>query len=203
MKAIAVATDAPETLPAVRTTVDEKAGPDIALDSDGAVMARLNPRGATPFSIFAARGGVKLYEHEGYKPGDLPKYEATLTQSSLQKGPPASKKANGPIRLPIHSTQLLEYYRWFEDQDGFAVTIDRLNLLTSYISPDASLTSWVRLDSIVYNNPPSAERFETQVIPERLQLNYEDKSWNLTGGDFYRQLGRGLLISAQRRRSRD
>ena len=64
----------------------------------------------------------------------------------------------------------------FEDQDGFVATIDRLNLLTSYISPDSSLTSWVRLDSIVYNNPPSAERFETKVIPERLQLNYESKS---------------------------
>ena len=52
VKVIAVATDAPETLPAVRATVDEKAWPFIiALDSDGAVMARLNPRGATPFSI--------------------------------------------------------------------------------------------------------------------------------------------------------
>ena len=107
VKVIAVATDAPETLPAVRTTVDEKAWPFIiALDSDGAVMARLNPRGATPFSIFVARGGVKLYEHEGYKPGDLPKYEAHLDAIVAAKGHPASKKASGPIRLPIHSTQL-------------------------------------------------------------------------------------------------
>ena len=34
----------------------------------------------------------------------------------------------------------------FEDQDGFVATIDRLNLLTSYISPDSS--SRVGLDLI-------------------------------------------------------
>ena len=200
VKVIAVATDAPETLPAVRTTVDEKAWPFIiALDSDGAVMARLNPRGATPFSIFVARGGVKLYEHEGYKPGDLPKYEAHLDAIVAAKG--SSSIEEGEWSYSITNTLDTAYWSTidgFEDQDGFVATIDRLNLLTSYISPDASLTSWVRLDSIVYNNPPSAERFETQVIPERLQLNYEDKSWNLTGGDFYRQLGRGLLLSLRK-----
>ena len=200
VKVIAVATDAPETLPAVRATVDEKAWPFIiALDSDGAVMARLNPRGATPFSIFVARGGIKLYEHEGYKPGDLPKYEAHLDAIVAAKG--SSSIEEGEWSYSITNTLDTAYWSTidgFEEQDGFVATIDRLNLLTSYISPDANLTSWVRLDSIVYNNPPSAERFETQIIPERLQLNYESKSWNLTGGDFYRQLGRGLLLSLRK-----
>ena len=201
VKVIAVATDAPETLPAVRAVVDEKSWPFfIALDSDGATMARLNPRGATPFSIFVGRGGIKLFEHEGYKPGDLPKYEAhldALLQSSAEEDP--SNTADFSYSL----TNTLDTAYWhsidgFEDKEGFVASIDRLNLQSSYIGSDSTLSSWVRVDTIVYNNAPSAERFETQVIPERLQLNYERGDWTVTGGDFYRQLGRGLLLSLRK-----
>ena len=201
VRVIAVATDAPETLPAVRAVVDEKAWPFlIALDSDGATMARLNPRGATPFSIFVARGGQKLFEHEGYKPGDLPKYEAHLDAIIASS---ALESATSAGEFSYSLTNTLDTAYWdsidgFENEGSFVATIDRLNLLSSYIGPSGSLSSWVRLDTIVYNNPPSDERFETQVIPERLQLNYETKQWNLTGGDFYRQLGRGLLISLRK-----
>ena len=39
-------------------------------------MSRLNPRGATPFSIFVDKEGKKAYEHEGYKPGDMDTYRS-------------------------------------------------------------------------------------------------------------------------------
>lgn len=201
VKVIAIATDAPETVPAVRTMVDEKAWPfTVALDSDGALMAKLNPRGATPFSIFVGRGGTKLYEHEGYKPGDLPKYRDHIQSILMTTREPAGATE---AELSYSFTNTLDIAYWdtidgFEDQDGFTVTIDRFNLLSSYIGEEETLSSWIRLDTISYANPPNQERFETQVIPERLQFNYETPQWSLTGGDFYRQLGRGFLLSLRK-----
>ena len=50
VRVLAIATDAPETLPEVRKTVEKYQWPFIVpLDPEGSLMSRLNPRGATPF----------------------------------------------------------------------------------------------------------------------------------------------------------
>ena len=61
VRVLAIATDAPETLPEVRKTVEKYQWPFIVpLDPEGSLMSRLNPRGATPFSIFVDKEGKSL-----------------------------------------------------------------------------------------------------------------------------------------------
>ena len=99
IKVLAVATDAPETLPEVRKTVEKNQWPFIVpLDPDGSVMSRLNPRGATPFSIFLDREGRKAYEHEGYKPGDMSTYQTHLLALQAEQ---RTKDASGIQGTPL------------------------------------------------------------------------------------------------------
>jgi peroxiredoxin len=68
---LAVSTDGPETTAQVRAISRRSDwSMPVLLDVDGSVMARLNPRGTQPFTIFVDRQGRIAHTHEGYVSGD-------------------------------------------------------------------------------------------------------------------------------------
>lgn len=72
---VAIATDGPETLSAVRSTVRRKRWRVTVLtDPDGTAGALLNPRGSVPYSIFVDRQGRVAHIHSGFQAGDESKY---------------------------------------------------------------------------------------------------------------------------------
>ncbi|MFC1612148.1 TlpA disulfide reductase family protein [Myxococcota bacterium] len=72
---LAIATDGPETLSAVRSTVKRKRWSFLAAaDPEGSVTAALNPRGSVPYTLFVDREGRIAYVHAGYRSGDEAKY---------------------------------------------------------------------------------------------------------------------------------
>ncbi len=72
---VAIATDGPETLSAVRSTVRRKRWKVTALtDPDGTAGALLNPRGSVPYTLFIDRAGRVAHIHSGFQAGDESKY---------------------------------------------------------------------------------------------------------------------------------
>ena len=83
---LAVATDAPETRSKVRTIVKRKKWKNpILMDTEGAVSALLNPRGAMPYAMFIDRKGRLAYAHEAYASGDEVAYEEAIKALLAEK----------------------------------------------------------------------------------------------------------------------
>ncbi len=82
----------------------------------------------------------------------------------------------------------------FLDDQGYTVIIDRLNLQTRAEAFDLSL----RLDAVGFSDPPPGSGFEADARPERVTGRYSGDGLEVTGGDFFRQLGRGLLLSIRK-----
>ena len=79
LQVLSIATDAPETIAKVRQIVKRKRWKiPTLLDTDGSVSAVLNPRGATPLTMFVDRTGKLAMIHEGYASGDELMYEPLL-----------------------------------------------------------------------------------------------------------------------------
>ena len=78
--------------------------------------------------------------------------------------------------------------------DDYQVLIDRLNLQASM----SELVLSLRLDAVGFLNVPPGARYESDVRPERVSLRYNAGSFELTAGDFQRQLGRGILLSIRK-----
>lgn len=76
---LAINTDGPRTLPEVRRFVKQK---DLTipqlLDKEGAVLARLNPRGVMPFSLYLDREHRVAATHDRFSPGDEARIEAAI-----------------------------------------------------------------------------------------------------------------------------
>lgn len=47
-------------------------------DKSGVAVAKLNPRGQNPYTVFIDRHGKIAWRHEGYATGDEKKYEKVL-----------------------------------------------------------------------------------------------------------------------------
>ena len=72
---LAVATDGPETRSDVRSAARRgRWKVPVLIDHAGAAMAKLNPRGTIPYSLFIDRQGRVAHRHEGYSPGDEKTY---------------------------------------------------------------------------------------------------------------------------------
>lgn len=85
---LAVATDGPETRSEVRGVVRRTRWKvPVLVDQDGAAMARLNPRGTIPFSLFIDRRGRVAHRHEGYSPGDEKAYLPLIEQLLAEPKP--------------------------------------------------------------------------------------------------------------------
>lgn len=76
---LAINTDGPRTLAEVRRFVKQK---DLQipqlLDKEGAVLARLNPRGVMPFSLYLDRDHRVAATHDRFSPGDEARIEAAI-----------------------------------------------------------------------------------------------------------------------------
>lgn len=68
---LAVATDGPETAAQVGALAQRnRFAMSVIHDADGALRARFNPRGDTPFVLLIDRQGRVAFTHAGYTPGD-------------------------------------------------------------------------------------------------------------------------------------
>lgn len=100
---LAIATDNAQTVNKVRQTVKRKRWKmPILLDTEGSVVADLNPRGSAPYTMYLDRDGRLAADHDGYVPGDeagmLKTIEALIGESAGGAAPasaaaPASQAA--------------------------------------------------------------------------------------------------------------
>lgn len=84
-----------------------------------------------------------------------------------------------------------------DGDDDYAALINRLNVSSSL----GGLTAQMRADGFYFHALDASELsdgFKDDLLLERITLRYKSTSWVLTGGDFYRQLGRGILLSLRK-----
>ncbi len=74
--------------------------------------------------------------------------------------------------------------------DNYGYIINKLNLVGS----SGDISTWIRLDAWRYFRRPTTA-YKGKILPERLQISYKMGDFKLTVGDFYKQLGRGLVLS--------
>lgn len=85
---ISVNTDDARTMPEVRRFVKrKKLKIPVGLDKDGAVLARLNPRGVMPFTLYIDREGRIAETHDSFTSGDEVKVEASIKKLLAEKAP--------------------------------------------------------------------------------------------------------------------
>lgn len=101
------------------------------------------------------------------------------------------------LRLSVTDTLVLEYRgdnsNQFTDDDDYGLILNRLNLVASA----GDLTASHRLDFVWFINPPTGD-FVNDIRPERMQLAYRPGDFVITAGDFYRQLGSGIVLSLRK-----
>jgi thiol-disulfide isomerase/thioredoxin len=188
---LAIATDGPRTIPGVRQLVKQRGWTfPVLLDSDGAVMGDLNPRGAAPYTMYVDRLGRLAGDHDGYAPGDELGMRAKI-QALLEEGkvPESEEKSEASVRV----TNSLMVERRTVDAGTYGLLTDRLNLQGAA----GNLTTFARADTMVFQDAPSA-RFQDDARLERLRVRYRLGDWNLIAGDFFEQLGRGIMLSVRK-----
>ncbi len=82
------------------------------------------------------------------------------------------------------------------DDDNYGILINRINLN----GHAGDLSAHLRLDTTTfYERPePSGLPYKNDLRLERFKAEYQLGDWRLVGGDFYRQLGRGILLSLRK-----
>jgi len=85
---LAINTDDPRTMAEVRRFVKRKKLkiPQL-LDKDGAVLAKLNPRGVMPFSLYLDRELRIAESHDSFSAGDEVKIEESIKRLLAEKAP--------------------------------------------------------------------------------------------------------------------
>lgn len=85
---LAVTTDGPETQSQVRAVVRRgRWTMPVLLDQDGSLAALINPRNATPYTMFVDRSGHLAFEHEGYTAGVEIEYLAHIHELLAEPAP--------------------------------------------------------------------------------------------------------------------
>jgi peroxiredoxin len=88
LSVLAIATDGPETQSRVRSVARRKRWSiPVLLDKSGTVTSVLNPRGATPYTLFLDRHGRLAHTHEGYASGDELAYESMIKALLAESAP--------------------------------------------------------------------------------------------------------------------
>jgi hypothetical protein len=77
--------------------------------------------------------------------------------------------------------------------DDYGVVLERFNLGVQR----GELSSEARIDVALFGFPPDA-RYQDLNQVERLSVTWAPGMWTLTAGDFYQQVGRGLLLSLRK-----
>lgn len=103
------------------------------------------------------------------------------------------------LRLTVTDT-LFSEYRTATGVTGpegedlyYGVFINRLNLVASA----GSLTASQRFDLVQFVDGPSGD-YVSEITPERFNLRYRAGDWRVMGGDFHRQLGRGIALAIRK-----
>jgi hypothetical protein len=79
------------------------------------------------------------------------------------------------------------------EEPFYGVFVNRLNLVASA----GALTASQRIDLVQFIDGPSND-YVSEVIPERFNLRYRAGDWRFMGGDFYRQVGRGIALAIRK-----
>jgi hypothetical protein len=110
---------------------------------------------------------------------------------------PAASFAKSSTKLSVTNTLSSEArtnnLNGDDSDDNYQALIDRLNLKLVY----EDFTASGRMDLMGFRDAPS-EDFTNDIRPERLTLQYRKKAIKLLAGDFYRQLGRGILLAIRK-----
>lgn len=99
-----------------------------------------------------------------------------------------------PIR---HTNTLTAQYRLRQFDDGsevgYGLLLDRLNV----VGTADNITASARVDAMAFINRPAIQ-FKDDLRAERLNMTFRLGDGELQFGDFYRQLGRGILLSLRK-----
>lgn len=111
--------------------------------------------------------------------------------------PARADDTESTTRVTVTNTLTTEYWgdnaNQRDDDDDFGVLVDRLNLGVTA----GELSGALRFDVIQVLAPPTDQYGDTVTI-ERFSLKYRRGAWTFTGGDFFRQLGRGIMLSIRK-----
>ena len=122
----------------------------------------------------------------------------TPSQTQMATGKTRARSETlAAARLSITNTFIVEHHtdndNGQDDDDDYGIVVDRLNVTGSA----GALTAQVRADAVYFFSEPT-DAYESDVRPERMSLRYQGEHWTLLGGDFYRQLGRGIALSLRK-----
>ncbi|MEZ4465666.1 MAG: redoxin domain-containing protein [bacterium] len=208
---LAIATDGPRTVPQVRQIVKQRGwSMPVLLDQDGAVMADLNPRGAAPYTLYVDRLGRIAGDHDGYAPGDEVGMRAEM-EALLAEGeaPPAEASAGGSSVRVVNSLTVqrrtidvagasLDPPEAGDQERSYTAILERLNIQGAA----GGLTTFARVDAMQFFDAPKLQdaqpHFADDARLERLRVRYTLGDWNLVAGDFFEQLGRGIVLSVRK-----
>ena len=115
---------------------------------------------------------------------------------------PASVYAADDFSMSVTNTLNLDM---IEDQLGdadafsrYGFAANKLNTIGRY----GDLSFWLRLDAHGFAGlnweGDSESPYGNEVYPRRAQLRYKVGAWKFTGGDFYKEVGRGIALSLRK-----
>ncbi len=116
---------------------------------------------------------------------------------------PAAGAAGSDVRLSVTETLLSEYRLDVDDalpgdaDNDYLIGVNRLNMIGS----SGGLSTSLRADTILFDDPasePLGPAYRNDMRLERLSARYRLGDWELEAGDFYRQLGRGLILGIRK-----
>ncbi len=104
----------------------------------------------------------------------------------------------GPVQVTNTLTGQYRLYRFTDaardgEEHGYGLLLDRLNVVAGADGLDVA----ARVDTMYFFDPPTDE-FHDDARIERLTLGYRWDDLQFQIGDFYRQLGRGILLSLRK-----
>ncbi len=80
-----------------------------------------------------------------------------------------------------------------QDDDNYGVVINRLNVNGS----SGDIATHARIDGAAFYEPPT-DRYENDLRLERVKIGLDVGDLKITAGDFFRQLGRGIVLSIRK-----
>lgn len=123
---------------------------------------------------------------------------ALLLALAVGLGTPASAQAQDGARAQVTNTLTGEArgdnHNGVDTDDDYTVIVDRFNL--SVASP--GLVAQLRADLFQFVDEPADQGYRDALQIERLTLRFTRGPWEVVGGDFYRQLGRGIALSLRK-----
>ena len=125
--------------------------------------------------LFCVLGAAELIPSKAWSANDkTPKTKVSLTNTLTTEA--RSNNLNGD-----------------DSDDNYKAIIDRFNLKLVR----GQLTLSTRIDVMAFYGPPTDE-FVDDARPERITAQYRHKNITFLAGDFYRQLGRGIMLGVRK-----